>query len=117
MVQKQKQIFSKRQVPPPQQASSSRPIGSHLASTVAEGFAFGTGSSIARTMVNNVLATSNYNNNNNIDDRKKSDHYSVKCDQYIKLYEECITSTHDTCSTLMDLIHIYCRPTDFSKLD
>ena len=115
MVQKQKQIFSKRQVHPPPQASSSRPFGSHLASTVAEGFAFGTGSSIARTMVSNVLATSNYNNNNNIDDTKKNDHYSVKCDHYVKLYEECITSTNDTCSTLMDLIHIYCRPADFSK--
>lgn len=110
MVQKQKQI-NKRQVPPPPQTSSSRPFGSHLASTVAEGFAFGTGSSIARTMVNNVLATSNYNN----DDDRKSHNNSVKCDQYIKLYEECITSTNDTCSTLMDLIHIYCRPTDFSK--
>lgn len=108
MVQKQKQIFSKRQIPPPPQASSSRPFGSHLASTVAEGFAFGTGSSIARTM---VLATSNYNN----DDDRKSHNNSVKCDQYIKLYEECITSTNDTCSTLMDLIHNYCRPTDFSK--
>lgn len=108
MVQKQKQIFSKRQIPPPPQTSSSRPFGSHLASTVAEGFAFGTGSSIARTM---VLATSNYNN----DDDRKSHNNSVKCDQYIKLYEECITSTNDTCSTLMDLIHNYCRPTDFSK--
>ena len=110
MIQNQKQIFNKRQVPFPPQASSSRPIGSHLASTVAEGFAFGTGSSIARTM---VLATSNYNN----DDDRKSHNNSVKCDHYVKLYEECITSTHDTCSTLMDLIHIYCRPTDFSKLD
>ena len=112
MIQKQKQIFRKSQVPPPPQTSSSRPrpFGNHLASTVAEGFAFGTGSSIARTM---VLATSNYNN----DDDRKSHNNSVKCDHYVKLYEECINSTNDTCSTLMDLIHIYCRPTDFSKLD
>ena len=107
MVQKQKQIFNKRQVPPPPQASSSRPVGRHLASTLAEGFAFGTGSSIARTTVQNILATSNNNNKG----------HDKKCNHYIKMYEECITATDYTCSTIIDLIHIYCKPTDFSRLD
>lgn len=108
-----KQCFNKRHLYEPPLSISPRyvSIGRQIAPTISKGFVFGTGSSLAKTMVNNILVTSNHSTDS------KNNGYYEKCEHYIKIYEECISSTNDSCSTSMDLIHIYCKVDDFTKLD
>jgi hypothetical protein len=64
--------------------------------TVAEGFAFGTGSSIAREAVGGVLASS-----------KKEE--KTFCDKYIELYEHCLSNNDIDCQLVFSNMINACK--------
>jgi hypothetical protein len=97
---------NKRTPPPPSQSpytvvhQSPNSTNQSLARTVAEGAAFGVGSSVARHAVGNILATSPLSSTANISD---------DCKKYIRLYENCLSETTLTCQEYMDKIQIHCN--------
>ena len=97
---------NKRTPPPPSQSpytvvhQSPNSTNQSLARTVAEGAAFGVGSSVARHAVGNILATSPSSSTANISD---------DCRKYIRMYENCLSETTFTCQEYMDKIQIHCN--------
>lgn len=97
---------NKHTPPPPSQSpytvvhQSPNSTNQSLARTVAEGAAFGVGSSVARHAVGNILATSPLSSTANISD---------DCRKYIRMYENCLCETTFTCQEYMDKIQIHCN--------
>ena len=97
---------NKRTPPPPSQSpytvvhQSPNSTNQSLARTVAEGAAFGVGSSVARHAVGNILATAPLSSTDNISD---------DCRKYIRMYENCLCETTLTCQEYMDKIQIHCN--------
>ena len=98
---------NKRTPPPPSQSpytvvhQSPNSTNQNLAHTVAEGAAFGVGSSVARHAVGSILDTSSpWSTNSNISD---------KCRKYLQMYETCLSETTFTCQEYMDKIQKSCN--------
>ena len=97
---------NKRTPPPPSQSpytvvhQSPGSTNQSLARTVAEGAAFGVGSSVARHAIGNILDTSPLSSTANISD---------DCRKYIRMYENCLSETTLTCQEYMDKIQIHCN--------
>jgi len=97
---------NKRTPPPPTQPPytvvhrSPSNANHNLARTMADGAAFGVGSSVARHVVGSVLDPSPLSSIANISD---------DCRKYIRLYENCLCETTFTCQEYMDKIQIYCN--------
>jgi hypothetical protein len=97
---------NKRTPPPPSQSpytvvhQSPGSTNPSLARTVAEGAAFGVGSSVARHAIGNILDTSPLSSTANISD---------DCRKYIRMYENCLSDTTFTCQDYMDKIQIHCN--------
>jgi len=100
---------NKRTPPPPSQPpytvvhQSPGSTNQSLARTMAEGAAFGVGSSVARHAVGNILATS-YTS-----PLSSTVNISDDCRKYIRMYENCLCETTLTCQEYMDKIQIHCN--------
>lgn len=100
---------NKRTPPPPSQSpytvvhQSPGSMNPSLARTVAEGAAFGVGSSVARHAVGSILATS-YTS-----PLSSTANISDDCRKYIRMYENCLSDTTFTCQDYMDKIQIHCN--------
>ena len=100
---------NKRTPPPPSQSpytvvhQSPGSTNQSLARTVAEGAAFGVGSSVARHAVGNILATSYTSPSSS------TANISDDCRKYIRMYENCLSETTFTCQEYMDKIQIHCN--------
>lgn len=100
---------NKRTPPPPSQSpyivghQLPNSTNQSLARTVAEGAAFGVGSSVARNAVGNILATSYTSPSSS------TDNISDDCRKYIRMYENCLSETTFPCQEYMDKIQIHCN--------
>lgn len=106
---------NKRTPPPPSQSpytvvhQSPGSTNPSLARTVAEGAAFGVGSSVARHAIGNILDTSYTSYTSYTSPLSSTANISDKCRKYIQMYETCLSDTTFTCQEYMDKIQIHCN--------
>ena len=96
---------SSKRAPPPLSTSSSSNQSSSLLKTIAEGAAFGTGSTLARNTVNNIIS-SYPKTKSTVDDNAYSKNDEL-CEKYVKMYEHCI-QRKESCQDIMDKVGKYC---------
>jgi len=85
-----KQSSRKTASNPPPPASLTKPS---FVGTIAEGFAFGTGSSIARNVVNNVMGDSPSSNNSSPE---------TLCESYRKILDACFETNQRDCGDIFE---------------
>ena len=79
--------------------------------TMAEGFAFGTGSSVAREVIHNtsnVLNSSSANTTLNSSSDSISKQTKSECEKWEKLFEECIEKEQSYCIHLFEKMEKWC---------
>ena len=79
--------------------------------TVAEGFAFGTGSSVAREVIHNtsnVFSGSSANTTLNSSSDSISKQPKSECEKWEKLFEECIEKEQSYCIHLFEKMEKLC---------
>jgi len=92
-------MFNKKRrntmIPPPPKRVPPTPINkqpsmlSNIGTTIVEGMAFGTGSSVAHNVINGL-----FGNSSNNKERTKNEEYNP-CDVDLKMFNECLQNNND----------------------
>jgi hypothetical protein len=101
-----------RYIPPPSTPVMKTPLthpSYSLSRTLMEGFAFGTGSSIARETMSRILDTSSSSKiNNNISD-KGNNKEPKQCEQILSQLKDCFQMDHNMYGHLVDTYLLECH--------